>query len=267
MGWHHASVRRYSKRIESFINFPFQKFVKLSIPYLPCNENKKVGIGCNLSGSWDVSGTEGQNKPRQNTQNILKGRVFMRMMLHVAAAALAVAMAFSGAACTAKTGSGTTAESGSGENVQIPNPWVDCKTIEDAQALAGFDFQLPELPEGYTIENIRVIQNEILQVTYTKGEQEICIRKGVGTDDISGDYNVYDTTVTQELTASNATLKGNGGDFSLAIWNDGEYAYAVSSSEALTEEGMTQLAGSVELENLLIGGDPATWGPALSSAT
>lgn len=191
----------------------------------------------------------------------------MRMMFHVAAAALAVALAVSGTACTTKTGSGTMAESGSSENVQIPNPWVDCKTIEDAQALAGFDFQLPETPEGYTIENISVIKDEIIQVIYTKGEQEICIRKGVGTDDISGDYNTYDMTVTKELTASSATLKGNDGKFSLAIWNDGEYAYAVSSSETLTEDSMTQLAGSVELENMLIGGDPATWGPALSNAT
>lgn len=191
----------------------------------------------------------------------------MRMMLHVAAAALAVALAVSGTACTPKTSSGTTAENGSSETVQIPNPWVDCKTIEDAQALAGFDFQLPETPEGYTIENISVIKDELIQVIYTKDGQELCIRKGVGTDDISGDYNTYDTAVTKELTASSATLKGNDGKFSLAIWNDGEYAYAVSSSEALTGDAMTQLAGSVELENMLIGGDPATWGPALSSAT
>lgn len=190
----------------------------------------------------------------------------MRMMLHVAAAALAVVLAFSGTACTAKTGSGAAADSASSEHVQIPNPWVDCKTIEEAQTLAGFDFQLPELPEGYTIDHISVIKDEILQVICTKGEQELCIRKGVGTEDISGDYNTYDTTVTKELTANNATLKGNDGNFYLAIWNDGEYAYAVFSSEALTEEEMTQLAGSVEQENLLIGGDPATWGPALSSA-
>ena len=190
----------------------------------------------------------------------------MRMMLHVAAAALAVALAFSGTACTAQSGSGTAADAASSENVQIPNPWVDCKTIEEAQTLAGFDFQLPETPDGYTIDNISVIKDEIIQVIYTKGEQELCIRKGVGTEDISGDYNVYDTTVTKELIANNATLKGNDGKFRLAIWNDGEYAYAVSSSEALSEEEMSQLAGNIERENLLIGGDPATWGPALSSA-
>ena len=190
----------------------------------------------------------------------------MKVLFSVAAAALAAALVISGTACKTSDKAGASTVSASSESVQIPNPWVDCKTLEEAQALAGFDLQLPEAPEGYTIENISVIQNEILQVIYTKGEQEICIRKGVGTDDISGDYNTYDTTVTREMTSSSATLKGSNGEFHLAIWNDGEYAYAVSSSEALTEDEMAELAGSVELENLLIGGDPATWGPALSSA-
>lgn len=187
----------------------------------------------------------------------------MKTMIRIAALTLCAVVALSGAVTVVRAKQETAAAS---ENVQIPNPWVDCKTIEEAEALAGFDFQLPETPEGYAIENISAIKDDIIQVIYQKGEQEICIRKGAGTDDISGDYNVYDTTVTKELTASTATFKGNGGKFSLAIWNDGEYAYAVSSDEALTEDGMAALAGSVELANMLIGGDPATWGPALDSA-
>ena len=213
-----------------------------------------------------IQGRRAKHKPCKETHNIRKERFFMRMMLHVAAAALAVALAFSGTACTAQSGSGTAADSASSENVQIPNPWVDCKTIEEAQTLSGFDFQLPETPDGYTIDNISVIKDEIIQVIYTKGEQELCIRKGVGTEDISGDYNVYDTTVTKELDDISVTLKGSDGKFHLAIWTNEEYAYAVSSSEALTEDAMTEQTESVVLANLVIGGDPATWGPALSSA-
>ena len=190
----------------------------------------------------------------------------MKLMIHLTAAALCAALAFSATACTTASTSKTTEVSSSGESVQIPNPWIDCKTIEDAQALAGFDFQLPETPEGYTISNISAIEGSIIQVIYTNGEKEICIRKGTGTGDISGDYNVYNTTLTKELDGSDVTLKGNDGQYRLAIWTDGEYAYSVSSSEAQTEDSMTELTESVVLANLLIGGDPATWGPALSSA-
>ena len=186
----------------------------------------------------------------------------MKKLTRIAAIALCAVLAVSATACVPKT----TEVPASSETVQIPNPWVDCKTIEDAEKLAGFDFQLPETPDGYTLDNISAIENDIIQVIYKKGEAEICIRKAAGVEDASGDYNTYDTTVTKELDGYDVTLKGNQNEFHLAIWMGEEYAYSVSSSEAQSEEAMTQLAESVVLENMLIGGDPATWGPALDAA-
>lgn len=188
----------------------------------------------------------------------------MKKLIRIAAFTLCAVMALSATAFTAQK---KTAEvSSSSENVQIPNPWVDCKTIEDAEKLAGFDFQLPETPDGYTIDNISAIENSMIQVIYSNGDKEIRLRKAAGMDDASGDYNTYDTAVTKDIQNISATLKGNKNEFKLAIWTSEEYAYSVSSSEALSEEAMTELAESVVLENMLIGGDPATWGPALDSA-
>jgi len=189
----------------------------------------------------------------------------MKKLIRIAAFTLCAVVAFSATACTAQQK--TTEVSSSSENVQIPNPWVDCKTIEDAEKLAGFDFQLPETPDGYTIDNISAIENDIIQVIYRNGDKEICIRKAAGVDDASGDYNTYDTAVTKDIQDVSATLKGNKNEFKLAVWTSEEYAYSVSSSEALSEDAMTELAESVVLENMLIGGDPATWGPALDSAS
>lgn len=188
----------------------------------------------------------------------------MKKLIRIAAFTLCAVMALSATAFTAQK---KTAEvSSSSENVQIPNPWVDCKTIEDAEKLAGFDFQLPETPDGYTIDNISAIENSMIQVIYSNGDKEIRLRKAAGMDDASGDYNTYDTAVTKDIQNVSATLKGNKNEFKLAIWTSEEYAYSVSSSEALSEDAMTELAESVVLENMLIGGDPATWGPALDSA-
>ena len=188
----------------------------------------------------------------------------MKKLTRTAAFILCAALALSAAACTAQK---TTEVAPSSESVQIPNPWVDCKTIEDAEKLAGFDFQLPETADGYVIDNISAIENDIIQVIYKNGDKEICIRKAAGVEDASGDYNTYDTTVTKDIDDVTATLKGDKNEFKLAIWADEEYAYSVSSSEALSEDGMTGLAESVVLENMIIGGDPATWGPALDSAS
>ena len=189
----------------------------------------------------------------------------MKLMIHLTAVALCAALALSATACTTASTSKTTEVSSSSESVQIANPWVDCKTIEDAQTLAGFDFQLPKIP-GYTVKNISALENEMIQVIYSNGQKEVCVRKATGTDDASGDYNTYDTSVIKELDGYDVTLKGNDDKFNLAIWTGEEYAYAVSISDALSEDDMTELAERVVLVNMLLGGDPATWGPATSSA-
>ena len=157
-----------------------------------------------------------------------------------------MALLFSAAACTSKK---TTEVASSSENVQIPNPWVDCDTIEDAEKLAGFAFELPEAPDGYTLDHISAVKDDIIQVIYKNGEEELCFRKAAGVDDASGDYNKYDTTATAAVSGCDVTLKANGEEYHLAVWKSGEDAYSISSSEAQTEETMRALAESVVQAN------------------
>ena len=44
-----------------------------------------------------------------------------------------------------------------GENAQIPNPWTEYASIEDAEAAVGFDVTLPELPDGYVLSYIQAL--------------------------------------------------------------------------------------------------------------
>lgn len=72
-----------------------------------------------------------------------------------------------------------------GENTQIPNPFAECETIEEAEKLAGFDLVIPEkVPEGFSDKNISAIQDEMIDITYDNGEDKLCIRKGKGAEDI-----------------------------------------------------------------------------------
>ena len=48
-----------------------------------------------------------------------------------------------------------------GENIQIPNPWQECTSLEEAGKLAGFSFTAPQTVDGYTERYIAVIENEI----------------------------------------------------------------------------------------------------------
>lgn len=136
------------------------------------------------------------------------------------------------------------------DNVQIPNPWVDCETIADAEKLAGFTVILPKtIPEGYTQDSIEAVKDDSVQIIYKNGEEQILFRQGKGSNDISGDYNEYSDTKTLTICNLQVSIKGNNGKISVATWVNGEYTYALSAgfNEAgFDETVLTDMVGSIQ---------------------
>ena len=127
-----------------------------------------------------------------------------------------------------------------GENIQIPDPWQECTSLEEAGKLAGFSFTAPESVDGYTERYIAAIENEIAQVIFSNGDDsELYFRKGVGGDDISGDYNTYDVTEEQTLDGPTVLCKGNDGLIYTATWTDGTYSYAVMCNAGMSAEQLS----------------------------
>ena len=157
---------------------------------------------------------------------------------------LSLILALSMAACGGKADTDATVTVGTEphddsmvrEDVQIPNPWQECSSLEEAGKLAGFSFTAPEEVEGYTEKYIAAIEKEIAQVIFSNGEKDdsaLYFRKGVGTEDISGDYNTYETVEEQTIGGKEVTCKGNDGLIYTAVWNDGTYSYAVVSNAGM----------------------------------
>lgn len=129
-----------------------------------------------------------------------------------------------------------------GENVQIPNPWQECTSLEEAGKLAGFSFTAPETVDGYTERYIAAIEDDIAQVIFSNGDEddsELYFRKGVGGDDISGDYNTYDVTEEQTIDGHTVLCKGNDGLIYTATWTDGTYSYAVMCDAGMSAEQLS----------------------------
>lgn len=127
-----------------------------------------------------------------------------------------------------------------GENIQIPDPWQECTSLEEAGKLAGFSFTAPESVDGYTERYIAAIENEIAQVIFSNGDDsELYFRKGVGGDDISGDYNTYDVTEEQTIDGHTVLCKGNVGLIYTATWTDGTYSYAVMCNAGMSAEQLS----------------------------
>lgn len=128
---------------------------------------------------------------------------------------------------------GNTDEESESDSNQIPNPWQEYKTVSEAAKATGISFSAPEKLERYTVSYVQAMDG-IVEVTYSNGSNEICIRKGKGTDDISGDYNVYKNVSEKEIGGNTVTLKGSGDGIKSASWTDGNYSYSIYSENELT---------------------------------
>jgi len=132
------------------------------------------------------------------------------------------------------------------ENVQIPNPIVEYKNIDEAKENLSFSVLIPtELPEGYIITRVSTISNEIFQVDYSNGKNEITYRMATGTEDISGDYNVYDFTEKVTFGDVNAKAMGNGDSASKITWNKDGNTFSIYSQNGLTKADVEILVNGI----------------------
>ena len=122
--------------------------------------------------------------------------------------------------------------------------------MAQAESLAGFSFAIGDsaLPEGCGPEAayIQVIAGAMLEVDYT-GERggSVCLRKAVGTDDVSGDYNNYDLTQTSRIAGQDVTLRGAENAWYVATWTRDGYSYAIVSTSALTTSQVETLVAGL----------------------
>ena len=79
-------------------------------------------------------------------------------------------------------------------------------------------------------------------ITFGSPCQDLSIagkRKGLGGDDISGDYNTYDVTEEQTIDGHTVLCKGNDGLIYTATWTDGTYSYAVMCDAGMNVEQLS----------------------------
>ena len=124
-------------------------------------------------------------------------------------------------------------------SAQIPNPFVDCDTLAQAEQLAGFSLTLPA---DIKADGISVLSGDMIQVLCEDG---LSIRKALGDEDISGDYNTYPQVETVAVQGHAVTLKGEGDQVTVAVWTADGYTYAVHSETGLSRDAALSLAFQV----------------------
>ena len=114
---------------------------------------------------------------------------------------------------------------------------ADIVEPDSAAALsAAVGFEVNDIDLPFTPEQTEYISywHELAEIDYTGAGKTARYRKAAGTEDCSGDYNVYTDVTEFEAGSITVTLKGDAGQYTLAIWTDGSYSYSLSLSDGLS---------------------------------
>ena len=176
------------------------------------------------------------------------------MMKRWIALAMSAALALSITACgssskpsASQSGSASDASTVLGEDVQIPNPWKDFESLEEAVKAVGFDFVAPDALAGCDQIAYQAIPDDrIIGVLYLNGEErQVIIRKAPGGENISGVYSQFDKLEQVEVDGRSVTMSGDGETVSLATWTDGDYSFSVYADNGLAQGDMAQLVSQI----------------------
>lgn len=147
--------------------------------------------------------------------------------------------------------SSATASDNEGGKVEISNSWVVYETMDEAENVAGFDVSVPETVGEYTARIISVntsFEPTTIEVYYSNSDDSVNgvrIRKAPGSQDISGDFNVYEKTYDVKIEERDVTMKGNGDVVSLAIWTENNYTYSLYVSTGISNETMIEIVSNI----------------------
>ena len=123
-------------------------------------------------------------------------------------------------------------------------------SMQQATELTGFTMRIPEGKAPYTEKTISVIGEDMIEVAYSKEEPfavGYSIRKARAEGDISGDYTEYTESKEVDSKGRKVTLKGEAGTYSLALWEENGFSYAVKAQEKpMTEEEILEIVKAVE---------------------
>lgn len=133
-----------------------------------------------------------------------------------------------------------------GGQTQIPNPFTEYETIDEALKAVNFNALYPaNAPEGYDVSDIFVMSGEMLQIVYKNADNEIIYRTQKGTGDISGDCNTFKSTQALKIGDITASVRTSDNGMSV-IWTSNGLTYSVYSDKALTNESISPIISSVK---------------------
>lgn len=136
------------------------------------------------------------------------------------------------------------------ESAAVASPYQEVNSLQEASEIAGFDIKVPDSVGEYTNLLVNVIDGNVIEVRYLSSDRQktgFYIRKSRGTDDISGDSNVYSLNITESIAGKDVNLKGNKENWSVATWTEDGFSYAlVAGDYVFSNEKWEYIIGNIK---------------------
>ena len=123
----------------------------------------------------------------------------------------------------------------------MANPFIECKSLEEAAKIAQVNIKLPE----YSQCTIYAVKNSFVEVQYPLNEtSNITIRKSAGEEDISG---VYDGKEMQlhSTDGVDVNVRLKDGKFISAYFTGDDGTYSITCDEPLEANEIIAIVDSI----------------------
>lgn len=136
------------------------------------------------------------------------------------------------------------------ESAAVASPYQEVNSLQEASEIAGFDIKVPDSVGEYTNLLVNVIDGKVIEVRYLSSDRQktgFYIRKSRGTDDISGDSNVYSLNITESIAGKDVNLRGNKENWSVATWTEDGFSYALVAGDYIfSNEKWEYIIGNIK---------------------
>lgn len=128
-----------------------------------------------------------------------------------------------------------------GESTGMPNPFIECNSLEEAAKIAQVNIKLPE----YSQCTIYAVKNSFVEVQYPLNEtSNITIRKSAGEEDISGMYDGKEMQI-RSTDGVDVNVRLKDGKFISAYFTGDDGTYSITCDEPLEADEIISIVDNI----------------------
>ncbi|MBR5046858.1 MAG: hypothetical protein IKX76_01350 [Eubacterium sp.] len=126
--------------------------------------------------------------------------------------------------------------------LETAGPAVEYTSARELSEASGITIsELSNLPFTATETAYLDYKDNLVEISYSDGSQDLYYRVSKGSIDNSGDYNEYDNIFTEDINGIKAILKGSDDLIYLVLYEQDGYSYSISSSQGLTPQQVEKM--------------------------